>query len=118
MTVEKNDEDSIKTLVAQGPKVIISLGGWNFPSAYFSKMVATSQSRAKFISSAKAFIQKNGLAGIDIDWEFPCSPARTDPVKITCDKFRTTEDAGGNCPADTQNLVQFLKELRAGLGSD
>lgn len=118
MTVEANDEDSISTLVSQGPKVILSIGGWNFPSAYFSKMVATSQSRSKFISSAQAFIQKNGLAGIDIDWEFPCSEARTDPVKITCDQFRTTEDAGGNCPADTQNLALFLKELRAALGND
>lgn len=118
MTVEKNDEDSIATLVSQGPKVIVSLGGWNFPSSYFSKMVATSQSRSKFISSAKDFIQKNGLAGIDIDWEFPCSPARTDPVKITCDKFRSTEDAGGSCPADTQNLALFLKELRAALGDE
>jgi len=118
MTVEQNDEDSIATLVAQGPKVVISIGGWNFPSEFFSKMVASSQSRGKFISSAKSFIDKNGLAGIDIDWEFPCSEARTDPVKITCDQFRTTEDAGGSCPADTQNLVLFLKELRAALGSD
>jgi len=118
MTVEKNDPQSIATLVSQGPKVIISLGGWNFPSSYFSKMVATSESRGKFISSAKSFIEQHGLAGIDIDWEFPCSPARTDPVKITCDKFRTTQDDGGSCPADTQNLVLFLKELRAALGDD
>merc|ERR1719329_1446310 len=118
MLVEKNDGDSIKTLVSQGPKVILSIGGWNFPSSFFSKMVASSDSRSKFINSAKPFIQQNGLAGIDIDWEFPCSAARTDPVKITCDKFRSTEDEGGNCPADTQNLATFLKELRAALGSD
>jgi len=118
MTVEKNDPQSIATLVSQGPKVIISLGGWNFPSSYFSKMVATSESRGKFISSAKSFIDQHGLAGIDIDWEFPCSPSRSDPVKITCDKFRTTQDDGGNCPADTQNLATFLKELRAALGDD
>merc|ERR1712127_209477 len=118
MTVEHNDPQSIATLVSQGPKVIISLGGWNFPSSYFSKMVATSESRGKFISSAKSFIEQHGLAGIDIDWEFPCSPARSDPVKITCDKFRTTQDDGGSCPADTQNLVLFLKELRAALGDE
>jgi len=118
MTLEKNDPSSISTLVSQGPKVIASIGGWNFPSSYFSKMVASSESRQKFISSAKSFLSQHGFAGIDLDWEFPCSPKRSDPVKITCDKFRNVEDAGGNCPADTQNLVQFLKELRAGLGDD
>jgi len=81
-------------------------------------MVATPESRGKFISSAKSFIQQHGLAGIDIHWEFPCSEARSDPVKITCDKFRTTQDDGGSCPADTQNLALFLKELRAALGDD
>jgi len=99
-------------------KVIASIGGWNFPSAYFSKMVSTSESRSKFISAAKAFLSQHGFAGIDIDWEFPCSPPRDDPVKITCENFRHVSDAGGNCPADTTNLVSFLKELRAGLGDD
>merc|ERR1712048_1512023 len=82
------------------------------------KMVATSESRQKFISSAEDFITKHGMKGIDIHWEYPCSPARQDPVKITCEKFRTTADAGGNCPADKDNLLQFLKELRAALGDD
>jgi len=118
MTLESNDPQSIQTLVSQGPKVIASIGGWNFPSSYFSKMVATSESRQKFISSAKSFLDSNGMGGIDIDWEFPCSAPRSDPVKITCDKFRTTEDAGGSCPADTQNLAIFLKEMREGLGED
>lgn len=120
MTVESNDPQSISTLTSLRPglKVIASIGGWNFPSSYFSKMVATSESRSKFINSAKSFISQHGMAGIDIDWEFPCSPPRNDPVKITCDKFRHTQDDGGNCPADTTNLVAFLKELRAALGDD
>lgn len=117
MTVESNDKKSISTLVSQGPKVMASIGGWNFPSGFFSKMVATSESRQKFIASAKSFLSENGLAGIDLDWEFPGSPARTDPVKITCDKFRTTQDDGGSA-SDGENLVQFLKELRQALGDD
>jgi len=79
-------------------------------------MVSSSETRAKFISGAKTFLSQHGFSGIDLDWEFPCSPPRDDPVKITCSKFRHTTDAGGNCPADTTNLVAFLKELRAGLG--
>jgi chitinase len=117
MTVESNDPQSIQTLVSQGPKVIGSVGGWNFPSSYFSKMVASSESRQKFISGAKTFLSANGMKGIDLDWEFPGSPARTDPVKITCEKFRSTQDDGGSS-SDGDNLVQFLKELREGLGDD
>jgi len=118
MIVETSDPASIKTMVGlrKGLKVIASIGGWNFPSAFFSKMVATPASRAKFITSTQTFLKKYGLVGIDLDWEFPCSPPRNDPVKITCDKMRNTYDAGGNCPADTRNFVTFLKELREGLG--
>lgn len=118
MTLESNDPKTIKTLVSQGPKVIASVGGWNFPSAYFSKMIASSESRQKFISSAKSFLSQHGFKGIDIDWEFPGSPSRDDPVKITCDKFRHTQDDGGDAQGDKENLPIFLKELRAGLGDD
>ena len=31
-------------------------------------------------------------------------------------QFRTTKDAGGTCPQDTDNLLALTKELRAGLG--
>ena len=118
MTVEQNDAASIQTLVSQGPKLIALVGGWNFPSEFFSMMVATSYYRSKFISSVKSFITQHGMKGIDIDWEYPCSLARTDPVKITCEEFRTTTDAGGSCPADMDNLLLFLKELREVLGDD
>jgi len=120
MTVESNDAASISTLksLRSGMNVIASVGGWNFPSAYFSKMVSSSESRGKFISYAKSFLSQHGFVGIDLDWEFPCSPPRDDPVKITCTNFRHVTDAGGNCPADTTNFVTFLKELRAGLGDD
>merc|ERR1719203_73484 len=109
MTLEHNDQQSISTLksLRSGLKVIASVGGWNFPSAYFSKMVSNSESRAKFISGAKSFLSQHGFAGIDIDWEFPCSPPRDDPVKITCQNFRHVSDAGGNCPDDTTNFVAF-----------
>jgi chitinase len=68
MTVESNDPASMATLVGQGAKVMASIGGWNFPSSYFSAMVATAESRGKFIASAKAFLDQYNLAGIDLDW--------------------------------------------------
>jgi len=112
MTLEHNDPASIKTMVRQGFKVIASIGGWNFPSHYFSEMVASQDRRAKFIQSAKSFLTSNGMAGIDIDWEFPCSAPRDNPVKITNEEFRHVQDDGGQCPRDTDGLTALLKEMR------
>lgn len=118
MTLEHNDPQSINTIKGMGFKTIVSIGGWNFPSHYFSQMVSSKENRAKFITSAKSFLSSHGFAGIDIDWEYPCSPARENPVKITCEKFRTVHDDGGTCPGDTNGLVALLKEMRAALGAD
>jgi len=112
MTLESNDPASIRTLVSTGFKVIASVGGWNFPSHYFSKMVSTQTNRAKFISNAKSFLSSHGFSGIDIDWEFPCSEPRDNAVKITNTKFRHVQDDGGQCPQDTTGLVALLKEMR------
>ena len=122
VTVDPKDDAFMKTITgykAQNPslKVIVSIGGWNFPSSYFSEMASTSANRAKFIASVKAFISQHGLDGVDIDWEYPCSPARSDPVKITCDQFRSVADKGGSCPQDTANLLSLAQELRAALGN-
>lgn len=121
MFVEANDPQSVSAIngmKSQNPKMklIMSVGGWNFPSAYWSKMASSSASRAKFISSANSFMSQHSFDGIDIDWEFAVSPARTNPVKITCTQFRTVQDAGGSS-ADTQNTVLLFKELRAGCPS-
>jgi len=112
MTLEHNDPSSIKTMVRQGFKVIASIGGWNFPSHYFSEMVASQDRRAKFIESTKSFLTQYGMVGIDLDWEFPCSAPRDNPVKITNEEFRHVQDDGGQCPRDTVGLTALLKEMR------
>jgi chitinase len=119
MWVEPNDNETIANITkmkAAAPKmkVIASIGGWNFPSAFWSKMSATSESRAKFVKSAAAFLQKYKLDGIDIDWEFPTSSARDNAVKISCKQFRTVHDAGGS-KDDTQNIVALFKDMRGGM---
>lgn len=40
-----------------------------------------------------------GFQGVDLDWEYPVSPDR------------------GGAPADTQNLVLLVQEMRAAFGS-
>lgn len=57
-----------------------------------------------------------GAHGIDLDWEYPCSPKRNNPVKISCSKFQSVDDTGGSCPADTDNLLALMQDLRTGLG--
>ena len=58
-------------------------------------MAATQANRAIFISSLQGFMLKYGFQGMDLDWEYPANPER-----------------GGN-PADTENLVALVKEMRA-----
>ena len=41
MQVDPEDTTDIPAVVAMTKKVVLSIGGWNFPSAFFSKMVAS-----------------------------------------------------------------------------
>jgi chitinase len=121
LSVEKNDQTGIPTMMAYKKgnpslKVLSSVGGWNFPSAYFSTMVASGAARKKFIASCMQWMDTHGFDGIDLDWEYPCSPPRTNPVKITCSNFRSVSDAGGKCPEDGNNLVKLVQEMRAAFG--
>ncbi|KAE8310127.1 hypothetical protein BDV41DRAFT_400350 [Aspergillus transmontanensis] len=81
-------------------KTYISVGGWDVGGAPFSIMVRFPGTRKHFIKSALNMMRKYGFDGIDIDWEYPAA-----------------EDRGG-AHSDTANLVKFLKELRAALGSE
>lgn len=94
----------LQALVAQKErnsnlKVMIACGGWGADG--FSDMALTPESRAKFIQSAKTFIQEYKLDGMDMDWEYPgISGAST--------KAR---------PEDTQNFTALMKGLREMLDS-
>jgi chitinase len=121
MFVEQKDPQFVSEIRAMkasnpGMKFIVSIGGWNFPANFFSKMASTSTNRGKFVSSVQSFIQQYGFDGVDIDWEYPGSAARTNNVKITCSLFRTVQDAGGSS-ADTDNVVALFHDLRSALPS-
>jgi len=122
LSVEPKDTQFIPQIVGMKStnpklKVILSIGGWNFPSEYFSKLAASSTSTQKFVTSVNSWMNQYNVDGIDLDWEYPCSPPRSDPVEISCTDFRTVNDKGGNCPADTTNIVTLLKAIKTGLGT-
>jgi GH18 family chitinase len=99
-------------------KFVLSIGSWNFPSQYYSRMVANATARGVFIKSCQDMMQTYGFDGIDIDWEYPGSPPRNDSVKISCANFQLTVDLGGDLANDKTNLISLLKEMRQAFGND
>lgn len=58
------------------------------------KVASTKPNRDTFISSLVSFMQKYGLDGVDIDWEYPAAPDR------------------GGLPRDTDNYVLLMSDIR------
>ena len=50
--------------------------GKSFGAEIDFEIVSSQDRRAKLITSAKSFLTQYNMAGIDIDWEFPCSAPR------------------------------------------
>lgn len=50
-------------------KSLVAYGGWG-GSAGFSKLVASPTARKNFVKTVVGHVSKNGLDGIDIDWEY------------------------------------------------
>ena len=51
-------------------KIILSIGGWS--AGGFSEAAASEEGRKRFAVSATETVNKYGLDGLDIDWEYPC----------------------------------------------
>lgn len=79
-------------------KVMLSVGGWG--SGRFSEMAMDRKLRRSFADDCLRVVEEFGLDGIDIDWEYPTSPA-----------------AGiSYSPEDTGNFTMLMKDLRQVLG--
>ena len=80
-------------------KILISVGGWG--ADHFSDAALTSESREKFARSAVALIERHGLDGVDLDWEYPGQPGPG--IKFRAD--------------DKQNFTLLLETMRRHLGA-
>lgn len=79
-------------------KVMLSVGGWG--SGRFSEMAADSLKRLSFAHDCMRAVERFGLDGIDIDWEYP-----------------TSDMAGiSSSPEDRENFNLLMRDLRALLG--
>ena len=54
-----------------GLKIMIAIGGWDAGTERFQKMAGSQSNRQTFINSLVTFMEKYGLDGFDLDWEFP-----------------------------------------------
>lgn len=57
-------------------------------------MASLRDNRQDFIGSLVTFIEKYGLHGVEIDWEYPAAPGR------------------GGLPVDTNNFVLLMSDIR------
>ncbi|TGO44289.1 hypothetical protein BCON_0554g00010 [Botryotinia convoluta] len=78
-------------------KILISIGGWAFDQSIFSNMVYSSGTRATCIQNVLNWLGEYGYDGVDFDWEYPGASDRS------------------GVPADTENYVSFLQELRTAI---
>ena len=101
-------------------KVLISIGGEEFPSESFSTMVRSNKTRAIFIANVKQFLNVYRLDGVEISWKWPCSPPKIIRKQHfrNCEDFIEVRDGGSRCPQDAFNFLNLLKELRYSLGTD
>lgn len=81
-------------------KVLLMIGGWGEAADGFSMMARSEQGRADFCKSVKEKIDKYGLDGVDIDWEYPGGGP----------------DSNAKSSNDAKNFNIVLKELRETLG--
>ncbi|MBC1475038.1 LPXTG cell wall anchor domain-containing protein [Listeria grandensis] len=103
--------NALQDLRAANPnlKIGVSLGGWS-KSGDFSVMAANDASRANFVRNVLKFVKYTNMDFVDVDWEYPNSPRDGDLLDNKEDEG--TPNAG---PADKENYVKLLQDLRTGL---
>ncbi len=104
--IEIANEERLRSIVTMledkksETKILLSIGGWG--SGRFSEMAANTKNRKSFAEDCKRVVDKYGLDGIDIDWEYPTS----------------TLAGISASPDDTKNFTLMMKDIRDAIGQD
>ncbi|KAJ1918439.1 hypothetical protein H4219_002594 [Mycoemilia scoparia] len=84
-------------------RVTLSIGGWT-GSNLFSTIMKSDSAKSTMTSSIVDYIRKNGLDGVDIDWEYPGR------LGNDCNVFDPQND--------TPNFEKYLRDLRGALDKE
>ncbi|KAM0573071.1 Endochitinase 1 [Verticillium nonalfalfae] len=101
-----------KKIENRGLKVLLSIGGWTW-SPKFPPIVADDKKRAQFVASAVKLITDWGMDGIDVDWEYPNTPALNKQCVILFQELRQALD---EYSAKHANGYHFLLTFAAPAG--
>ncbi len=86
------------------PNLTISIAFENSQGEGFSQLSKSDEYRKAFANDCKAFLQKWGIDGVDMDWEFPGLSWSGDPIAYDVE-------------VDVANHVLLMKQLRETLGN-
>ncbi|MBC1501324.1 chitinase [Listeria weihenstephanensis] len=103
--------NALQDLRAKNPnmKIGVSIGGWS-KSGDFSAIGENATARANFVSNVMKFIKYTNMDFVDLDWEYPASVRAADLVDNKND-----EGTPNAKPADKQNYITLLQDLRTAL---
>ncbi|XP_072133763.1 acidic mammalian chitinase-like [Mobula birostris] len=98
VTTMKNDVDCYKTFNGhkkrnKNLKTLLAIGGWNFGSVSFTRMVSTETTRRTFINSVVNFLRHHHFDGLELAWLYPVVP--------------------GNPPENRELYSRLVEELKA-----
>ncbi|EUC67668.1 glycoside hydrolase family 18 and carbohydrate-binding module family 5 protein [Rhizoctonia solani AG-3 Rhs1AP] len=94
-------------------KVLLSIGGWTYSQAGHFDFVTSASARATFVNSSIALMEDNGLDGIDIDYEYPDTPALASGFVSLLSEMRAGLDAHAKKKGES-NPYQLSAAVPAG----